>query len=455
MRKLTKGFLCTIAITATACRTDKDYASGPELRGLGVPSDEGVPINFVSDLPAGLAHELYRNFGNLARASSVNGRFQDIKELPFAMTCENFPGDETRCRLVYNGPEIKVKLADLLFQTMAGNVALARRCGGAGCNNPFKMWWRTKSRQDKGKQLYDFEVCQIKGAEAGIGSGERFAVLGKVLDSILGQPLIKGFSVTIEEYSRMAPKFDARGVAVLDAQGKPVTDSMRDYRVIAAQAGLGAIGDFPHPGCGLSDDDPSDVVARAGDGLGKNFGEIPASLLEAAPGRLVKVVMDVNAYVGKTSSGQTMKFNTRCQSHADQPVCEMRYQGPPLTLPVPSYVTGIFDGTVEFLRPCRNPGCRQYTEVVSKMTAYAKNGLEYIEICSLQGAEIFTKMRFPWQERIVGMPDLKGIKLALDPGPGKDDPKSPFSARKPVLKEFYMGVSNIGPFPTTNCEFSR
>ena len=332
---------------------------------------------------------------------------------------------------------------------------VARRCGGAGCDNPFKMWWRTKPRRDNGKQLYDFEVCQIKGVEAGVGPSERFAVLGQILDNVMGQPQVKGFGVTIEEFSRMAPKFDASGAPVLDAQGKQVTDAMLDYRVVGAQAGVGMIGNFPHPGCNLSDDEAGDVVASKRSGPGQDLGNVPAALLTSAPGRLVKVAMDINAYVGKTSSGQAMKFNMRCQSQPDHPVCEMRYQGPPVTFPVPSYITGIFDGTVEFLRPCRNPGCRQYNEVIAKMTAYAKGGLEHIELCSIQGAEVFTKMRLPWQDRIVGMPDLKGVKLALDPGPGKDDPMNPLSTGKPVLKEFFMGVSNIGPFPTDHCEFSR
>lgn len=455
MKKSRTILMSALVFIATACRTGGKTPEASDTAGLGAPTSEGVPIQFVSDLPAGVARELYRNLAELARASSPTGRFSDIQDLPFSMTCHNFSGDETRCRLVYSGPEIKLKVAEFLFQTMAGNITLARGCTGSNCKNPFKVWWRTKPRREKGKQLYDFEVCQIKGLEASVATNERFAVLGNVMDSMVGQPHIHGFSVTIEEISRLGPKYEPNGTPVLDSTGKQELELKTDYRVIAAQAGLGPIGNFPHPGCNLSDDNPSDVVANARRGMGQDLGNVPPGVLESAPGRLVKVAMDVNAYVGKTSSGQAMKFNMRCQPRSDQPVCEMRYQGPPVTFPIPAYVTGIFDGAVEFLRPCRNPGCRQYDEVNVKLAAYAKDGLEHIEVCSIQGAELFTKARLPWQERIIGMPDLKGIKLAMDPGPGRDDPADPISRRKPVLKEFYMGVSNIGPFPTPNCEFKQ
>lgn len=454
-RRALSLWLLAISLMAYACRSTKSEQDAlSDAKGLGLPTAEGVPMQFISDLPAGVAHELFKNIEPLANASSPTGKYADIRELPFSITCLPFPGDETRCRMVYKGPEIKLKLANFLFQTMAGQVVMSRGCQGEDCKNPFKMWWRSKPRSSAGKKYYDFEVCQIKGLEAGVGAGQRFGVLGSLLEAISGKPDLKGFAVTIEEFQSMRPKFDDDGQPVRDANGRQEYAALPDYRVVAAEAGVAMLGSFPHPGCEMPGEAAEDLVQGPRGGLADKLGSAPSALLAEAPGKLVKFAIEVNDYVGRTSVGRPMQIFMRCQPIPGRPSCEMRYRGPHAVMPVPGWITGIFDGTVEFLRECKNPGCKQYDEATVKLSAYSKDGLEHIDLCSMQGVELFTRFRIPGQQHVVGMPDLKGMSMVIDPR-GQDHPGEPASNLKPVMKKFVMGISKIGPYPTTACDLQK
>lgn len=455
-RSILTSFVALALLNLTTCRhVQENNSNNDELKGLGLPTENGIPIKFVSNLPATVAHEFFRNIELVAQASSPNGRYDEMRTLSFNIKCGKYSGDETRCRLIYSGPEIKLKLAEFLFGTMAGNVVVAKGCKGANCNNPFKMWWRSSPRYQHGKPVFDFEVCQIKGLEATIGSGQRFSVLGTAMDKIVGMPQLKGLAVTIEEFKTQGPKFDANGEIVVDSAGNPEDEDKLDYRVIDAQAGFAGIGNFPRAGCNLPDDAREDHITSRSIVQQDSIIKAPASLLAAAPGRLIKFAIDINDYMGTTSSDQAMDISMTCQSIPGHPVCEVHYKGPQFSFPIPNYVTGIFDGSVEFLRKCTNPGCKQYEKAKFKLGAYTQNGLENIEICSMEGAELITKKRLPWQERLTGMPDLKGMMLSIDPRNQQMQGKSNQAFAEPIMVDFYMGVANIGPFPTNNCEFKR
>lgn len=439
------------------CRHGQQHAdSGNQLQGVGLPTPDGIPINFISQLPATVAHELFRNIELIAQASSPNGKFADMRELPITVKCGRFSGDETRCRLVYSGPEINLKLADFLFDTMAGNVVVAKGCKGPGCPNAFKMWWRSTARYQHGKPVFDFEVCQIKGLEAELGVNQRFSVLGTAIDRVVGIPQLKGLAVTVEEYKTSGPKFEPNGNIALDENGYPIDEEKIDYRVIDAQAGFAGIGNFPRAGCNLPDDKSEDQIPSRSVFQPDSIIKAPVTMLESAPGRFVKLAVDINDYMGKTSGNNPMNISMLCQSIPGHPVCEIRYRGPQFSFPIPSYITGIFDGSVEFLRKCKNPGCKQYEEAKFKLGAYTKDGLEYLEICSMEGAELITKRRLPWQDRLTGMPDIKGMMLSIDPRAQSNERESFKEANaEPIMVDFYMGIANVGPFPNSNCEFKR
>jgi hypothetical protein len=182
---------------------------------------------------------------------------------------------------------------------------------------------------------------------------------------------------------------------------------------------------------------------------------LPSSQLDAVPGNFVKFAYDVSSHMARESRGESMKITMRCQDIPGKPVCEMRYKGPMVTIPVPKYITGIFDSEVQVLRKCQNPGCKQETESVVTMTTYKTDQLETIEMCSTTGMELSTLKKLPFQHRFAGAPDIKGMILRIDPGvPGQSgDKKGPIPGSTATLKSLHIGLSGIGKYPTTRCLF--
>lgn len=445
-----------LVFVALSCRTPSG-APPTELDGVGMPTEEGIPISFASDIPGQVGHEMYKNLSLLVAASNPDGVFKNIHPLDFAIACEPSSPNENHCRVVYKGPEIKLKVSDLMFRSMSGNVFVRRGCKDKGCEKPpMKMWWRSISRQlPSGEKAFDLEVCDIRGLEAGISVNTPFAIGSQILDKINYKPDIKGFRATIVESSTLVPMTDDQGRPLRNPDGSTKLEETRTYKAQSLQAGLGPIGPFPTAKCLLKDDNEDAFFKNQKTPHDSKDLILTSSQLSAVPGNFVKFAHDVTDHMARESKGQSMNIAMRCQDLPNRPVCEMRYTGPMVTIPIPKYITGIFDAEVQVLRKCRNPGCKQQSESVVAMTAYKTDQLETIEICSVTGMELSTLKKLPLQQRLVGVPDIKGMILRIDPGtPSSDsDPRNPIPETSATLKSAHIGVSGIGQYPTSRCLF--
>lgn len=172
----------------------------------------------------------------------------------------------------------------------------------------------------------------------------------------------------------------------------------------------------------------------------------------------MKFAIDVTQHLALASCGQSMSISVKCQSLPNRPVCEIRYQGPQLTVPIPRYITGIFNAEMILLRRGKNPGSRRPQEAEMKITAYQEGPLETIEICSASGMEAQNLKKLPLQTRLMGAPDVKGLILRIDPRNSSLDgnPHDPRKVPSAVLKSFHVGFGIPGfggKFPTDRCNF--
>ena len=235
-----RGAITMMTTAAIQCR----HSTSATPTSIGMPTAEGLPLTFVSNLPAEMTAELYKNLPFIAAAS--NPAVGQRRELPVRIQCEAFHQAENHCHMTYQGPEIRMQLAAFLFGTMSGNVTVSKGCPGPSCSsNQFSVWWRTVARQSNtGDRIYDFEVCDIRGLEASVGSistdqNGPFDYLGQVLSSVAYVPTINGLRVSVAEHEESVPAFNERGQPKLGSNGQPETTLIRNYRPIAAFAGIG------------------------------------------------------------------------------------------------------------------------------------------------------------------------------------------------------------------------
>jgi hypothetical protein len=446
----------TLLLVAVSCRTPSGDTPS-DVDGVGVPTEEGIPISFISNLPAQVGHELYQNLALLVASSNPDGLFKNIRPMDISIACEAASPGENHCRLIYDGPEIKLKLSDLLFRSMSGNAYVRRGCKGQGCEKPpMKMWWRTLAKTSPtGEQAYDFEVCDIRGLEAGVSVNTPFALGAEILDKINYKPDIKGFRATILEAKTLVPITDDQGRPIASAGGSAKLEESITYKALSLQAGFGPIGPYPTANCLLKDDKEEAFFKKQKPSRDSKDVPLSPSQLANVPGNFVKFAYDITGHMTRESSGQAMTINMKCQDIPNKPVCEMRYKGPTVTIPIPKYITGIFDSEVQVLRKCENPGCKQKTEAVVTMTAYKTDQLETIEMCAVSGMEISTLKKLPYQERVLGAPDIKGMIMRIDPGSEDrpNDAKDPIPGSSATLKSLHLGLSGVGQYPTTRCLF--
>ena len=449
-------FIGFSGLLAYSCRTPKaEDTSSPE--GVGLPTEEGIPITFVSDLPAQVGHEIFKNLGFLAAAGNPDGLYKNIRPIDIGITCEAVSQTENHCRMVYDGPEMRLKLADLLFRSMSGQVFVRRGCKGQGCEKPpLKMWWRTLAKSlPSGQRGYDFEVCDIRGLEAGVSVNTPFALGNQLLEKINFKPDIRGFKASIIETEVQVPTTDDQGRELTGSDGKPKLEKMMAFKPTGVQAGFGPLGEFPNNNCLLKSNHEEAFFKNLKTPKDGKDLPLPADILEQVPGNFIRFGVDVIGHMAAESRGEALKINLRCQDTPNKPVCEIRYRGPQVTIPVPKYITGIFDGEVQVLRKCENPGCVQATEAIVRMSTYKTDQYETIEMCSTSGMELTTLKKLPHQSRIVGAPDIKGLILRIDPGtpPKESDEKDPRIASSATLKSTHVGFTGIGRYPTTRCLF--
>jgi len=427
-------------------------------QGLGMPTSEGLPITFSSTLPAQMAAEAYRNFPYLVAASDPSGGPQ--RTLPVSIKCENYSPGEQHCHLSYEGPEMKMALGSFLFGTMAGHVVLSKDCNDGSCgDNKFQMWWRTVARRGaEGQPVYDFEVCDIRGLEAKIGTksaGEwkaPFDYLGQLISSVGYLPEVHGLRVSVEEFEDTVPAYNESGRPKLASDGKQIMEPMRNYRPIAAYAGIGPIGAFPNSHCQLKGEqanaryrDTTEMDASEG-----NIRRLPKAMAQKIPAGQVKLMHDVLSYVAKQSSSKPIAASIRCQNKAPRHHCQINYRGPELHMPIPKYLTGAVDAQIIVLRQCQNLGCQQKDESVIKLAAYPAGALHVLEVCSMTGVELAPDPAyFPGFGRQLGIPDVHGASIWMTPTSTSTEEITASS-----LIKLLLGVGSIGKYPTPACDLT-
>ena len=447
------GAIAMITAAVIQCR----HSSSSTPTAIGTPTAEGLPITFVSNLPAEMTAELYKNLPFIAAAS--NPAVGQRRDLPVRIQCEAFNRTENHCRMTYQGPEIRMQLAAFLFGTMSGNVTVSKGCQGTFCtSNPFSVWWRTKARQtNSGDRIYDFEVCDIRGLEASVDSITTdhtgpFDHLGQLLSSVAYVPTINGLRVSVAEHEESVPAFDERGLPKLDVNGKPETTLIRQYRPIAAFAGVGPIGAFPNSRCQLRGEGPDarfrDTTQM--DRTATNINSLPKMAAEKIPVGYIRLSHDVVSELVKQSDGKRLQFNLTCLNQKPKSTCNITYRGPELTIPIPSYITGAVDAQVKILRECKNFGCKTRDEALIKLTAYPTGSNQALEVCSMTGVELAPDPKyFPGVSQHMGIPDIHGILMLINPD-GR--PLETGLPPKPLLTKAILGIGNIGIFPTNHCE---
>jgi hypothetical protein len=446
------------AFAATVTVQCRHANSTSKAQGLGAPTAEGLPITFSSSLPAQMAAEAYRNLPFLVEASDPGGGPR--RALPVTIKCESHGPQENHCRLRYEGPEMKMHLGSFLFGTMAGHVVLSKGCSAANCSDGnFQMWWRTVARKNaEGQAVYDFEVCDIRGVEAKIGTknlGEwkaPFDYLGQMISSVGYLPEVHGFRVSVEEFEDSVPAYDDNGKPKLTTDGKQIFEPMRNYRPIAAFAGIGPLGAFPNSNCQLRGEPTNPSFRDAGDmdGSEDNIRRLPKVMTQKIPAGQVKLIHDVLSNVANQSDGKTMVASVRCQKRSARNNCEINYRGPELNVPIPKYLTGAVDAQIVILRQCKNAGCLQREESVIKLASYPTGAMNVLEVCSMTGVELAPDSKyFPGFGSHLGIPDVHGATMWMTPT------SAPFEeATQSALTKVILGVGSIGRYPTADCDIT-
>ena len=138
-----------------------------------------------------------------------------------------------------------------------------------------------------------------------------------------------------------------------------------------------------------------------------------------------------------------MNLAFSCEVYLDQDFCQLSYKGPSLSIPLPKELTGISGIQLEALRECKNLGCKQRNELKVKAAVSEQDGLSVLELCHISGLEAGNLRKFPFQDRLFGLPDIKGLRMVIDPGEGETS--------APRIDSFRVGVGKFGSYPNNNC----
>ena len=128
-------------------------------------NEEGIKLSFTANAAAIVTEELVRNISFLAKSSDQNGDHKNLKDLSFNVQCKSLNTDQKSCFLVYDGPEIRLDIASLFFNTLNGSVFLRRRCKDSPCKTPkTKIFWNSSriTRNDGGEN-YELNINEMWG----------------------------------------------------------------------------------------------------------------------------------------------------------------------------------------------------------------------------------------------------------------------------------------------------
>ena len=411
-------------------------------------NEDGIPINFTSSFTPNLVHAIATNIPHLLNATKLA---QKHNQLPpgVDLRCETLDDQETRCLLQYNSQEIKVRADDLFFGAVGGTLTVRKGCNKDSCDVPkAKVWWRTiKSELAGNENEYTLEVCNIEGVRLGLGFSGPLKAATSLLGKLINAPQLNGMKVKVESYQGIGPLFTEYGYPLLDELGTRIFGPKTKYKTTSVHMGLGPVGGFPNKNCALienpsqSSRDESDFKVNAVEDYN---GGLPSRTYEDISGASIRYATEITNYLGKDSNSELMSINASCTEQSRATNCSLTYEGPALSIPLPKYITGVFDARVELVRSCTNLGCSQQDNVDVELSVLKKGRLTVAEICKITGIEASNLNSFPFQERLLGKPDITGLKIALDPTGSKDG--------GPSFQEFRLGIGHFGKYPNNRCQ---
>ena len=165
---------------------------------------------------------------------------------------------------------------------------------------------------------------------------------------------------------------------------------------------------------------------------------------EEISGDVAKYVHEITQHIAQDAGDERLSLSFRCENFPSQSNCTLGYVGPPVTIPLPSYITGIIDADIKLLRQCKNLGCRQEEELSIKLSVLEDDGRHIVNICDIRGMEASNMSKLPFQERLFGMPNIKGLSIAIAPD-GRPD-------GGPSIDKFRLGIGPFGQYPTERCD---
>ena len=440
------SLLLVISVTGLSGCDSKELIP-EEIRSLK-PNEEGIALAFATTWVPNIVQAITDNVGILVEASKVAERSgQD--DLGLALECENLGEDETRCMIELASSQLRVQAEDFMFGLVGGVAFLRRGCTSMPCEEPTtKIWWRTlKETTSDGRDAFTLEVCNIEGLEVGLGFSGPLKTIGSALGKFVKGLELKGMRIKAESYRDVSIQYDAYGVPLRDQDGDYIASYKTAYKTTSVHVGAASIGGFPNRNCNLEnprimserdeDEFKDDVNAEDQGGL------IPEFTYDKISGEAVRFAVDTTRYISDDAESELLGLSLFCKSFDTQDSCRLAYNGPDLTIPIPQYITGVIDAKVVVNRQCGNLGCQAAERAVARLAIYNDGPLKVLELCEIKGIEASSLNTFPLQEKLFGMPDINGLKIAIAPF-GRDD-------KGPLLDEFRLGISRFGDYPSGNC----
>lgn len=420
----------------------------PEEISSQLPNEQGIALAFATTWVPNIVQAVTDNVGMLAEASEIAARGgQD--DLGLSLECENIDEDETRCMMEFESSQLRLKAKDFLFGLVGGVAFLRRGCDSLPCEEPStKIWWRTlKEKTSGGRDKFTLEVCNIEGVEVGLGFSGPLESIASTLGKFVKGVELKGLRIKAESYLDVTAQYDAYGVPLRDENGNYIASYKTSYKTTSVHVGAAAIGGFPNSNCNL--ENPRILSERDVDDFKDEFsveewgGLIPKFTYAKISGDAVKFAADTTRYISNDAENELLDLSLFCKKFDSQESCKLDYQGPDLTVPIPKYITGILDAKVVVNRQCGNLGCKPADKAGARLAVYNDGPLKVLELCEINGIEASNLKSFPLQEKLFGLPDVRGLKIAIEPLARAD--------KGPLLDEFRIGISKFGEYPSDNC----
>ncbi len=447
MHKLKRFFI--LLMFSLACISGCDSKSLiPEEIKAQLPNESGIAVTFATTWVPNIVQAVTDNLGILVDASMLAQNYGS-EDIGLALECENFSSSETRCMMQIDSSQLRFKAKDFLFGLVGGAAFLRRGCDSLPCEqiSP-KIWWRTlRSENSRGAEEFTLEVCNIEGIEVGLGFSGPLDTIASAIGRFVKGVEIKGLRIKAESQLDVVAQYDAYGTPLRDEYGYPVYKHTTSYKTKSVHVGAGPVGGFPNSNCKLSN--PRFLSERDEDDFKDSYsveeqgGKIPSFTYAKISGDAVKFAVDSTRYISNDAENELLDLSLLCREFYKQDSCKISYSGPGLTIPIPKYITGILDAKMVVNRECSNPGCKESGSAGARLAVYEEGDRKVLELCEINGIEASNLQSFPLQERLFGMPDIKGLKIAIIPFAREDN--------GPLLDEFRLGISKFGRYPSDKC----